>query len=126
MAVYINLFHGRHSDVEEIDGWGFNGPVLGPFKYVHFTYGQHIKTETNFNLGISSDGFVKYLGAFYGDFSIFDQNSFDEDLNMKFRWDETQQVLYDLKNGNALLHMKSEQEWVRFAVELIMGNKIIV
>jgi hypothetical protein len=123
MAVYINLFHGRHSDVEEIDGWGYNGPVLGPFKHIHITYGQHIKTETNFSLGI--DGFIKYIGSFYGDFSIFDQNSFDEDLNLKARWNETEQVLYDIKNGNSLLHMNSVQEWVRFGVELILSHKLI-
>jgi hypothetical protein len=34
MFVYLELYHGRHSPDENLDDWGFEGPVLGPFPYV--------------------------------------------------------------------------------------------
>jgi hypothetical protein len=36
-GVYIELFHGRNNVDEHLEGWGLEGPVLGPFRYVHVT-----------------------------------------------------------------------------------------
>jgi hypothetical protein len=43
MAVYVELFHGRHDPKEDLDDGGFNGPVIGPVPFFHATYGSHIK-----------------------------------------------------------------------------------
>lgn len=36
--MYLKLIHGRKSPEEQLDNWGFEGPVIGPIKYVHATY----------------------------------------------------------------------------------------
>lgn len=46
MPVYLELFHGRDTNDAEMDDWGYKGPVLGPFKWIHTTYGTHIKALT--------------------------------------------------------------------------------
>lgn len=43
-GLYLGLFHGRKPG-EELDDWGSQGPVIGPLKFVHTTYGFHIKLE---------------------------------------------------------------------------------
>jgi hypothetical protein len=71
-GVYIELFHGRRSVDEELDSWGFEGPVLGPFRYVHVTYAciVHVQMEDEaFDLEFEDDCLV-HDGKFYGDFSI--------------------------------------------------------
>ena len=73
MPVYLNFFNGRHTAKEELDDFGFEGPVLGPFGSIQVTYGCHIKATDNkdylfdFTIG---DGFVSAYGSLYGDFSI--------------------------------------------------------
>jgi hypothetical protein len=78
MSVYIDLYHGRESldvDMNERGGWGTQGPVLGPFEYIHVTYGSHIR-------GIWANGreecwlwyvgdCVYYDGVLYGDWTAF-------------------------------------------------------
>lgn len=41
--LYLHLFHGRDAKDSDMDGWGFNGPTIGPVEYVHGTYGCDIK-----------------------------------------------------------------------------------
>jgi len=73
MSVYIQLFHGRNTVDEELNDWGFEGPKLGPFPYVHTTYGSDVKwTDTN---GVDQhasliDDMFPWEGKFYGDWSI--------------------------------------------------------
>jgi hypothetical protein len=73
--VYIHLLHGRDNPAQDTDGWGFSGPVLGPFEAVHFTYRNHIRcitnstTEDELELGFTDD-LLTYEGKYYGDFEI--------------------------------------------------------
>jgi hypothetical protein len=73
--VYIHLLHGRDDPEQEMDGWGFNGPLLGPFEAVHFTYLADIRciidssTGEDFGLRFQNDLLV-HDGKFYGDFEI--------------------------------------------------------
>ena len=74
--VVIHLFHGRKSPSKDMDDHGTEGPWLGPFDYVHFTYMSDIKIANN-NHGESFDdrlriheGLIYYDGVFYGDFSV--------------------------------------------------------
>ena len=39
----LNLFHGRNDPDEEMNDWGFQGPVLGGVEFVHITYTHHIR-----------------------------------------------------------------------------------
>lgn len=34
----LRLWHGRTTPDQELDDWGLDGPILGPFAYVHTTY----------------------------------------------------------------------------------------
>lgn len=43
MAVYLHLFHGRDTVDQDMDDWGFDGPVIGPLDYAHITYMTDIK-----------------------------------------------------------------------------------
>lgn len=75
-GMYLMLYHGRKHPDEEMEDWGFDGPILGPLKYGHITY------RTTLQLGFV-DGFetgpefafdgdcLKFGDAYYGDWSFF-------------------------------------------------------
>ena len=75
MSVYLELFHGRNTPDEELDDWGPNGPIFGPYDWVHITYTCHIKLGKNNGDDVDElcivDDLVYYGGKFYGDFSVF-------------------------------------------------------
>lgn len=41
--IYLKLFHGRDTADEDLEDWGYEGPTLGPFKYMHITYLSDVK-----------------------------------------------------------------------------------
>ena len=69
---YLKLWHGRRSLDEDLDGWGSDGPIFGPFPFFHLTYASEIRFGEDFHLEIIS-GMVWYDGIFYGDWSFIDQ-----------------------------------------------------
>lgn len=98
MSVYIHLYHGRNNPAEDMDDWGFEGPVIGPLAYVHVTYLCDVKFActpevfrkfwpvqaaawdekgysnmngplVDYNFKIHED-LIEYDGKFYGDWSI--------------------------------------------------------
>lgn len=82
--VYIHLFHGRNSIDEDMDDWGFDGPLFGPFTHVQSTYGSTVKAWNNVS---GNDAFldvvkgcVYYDGKYYGDFTTFVHDE-DEEMN---------------------------------------------
>jgi hypothetical protein len=36
--LYIRLFHGRVDPEQDMDDWGSDGPIFGPYHFVHTTY----------------------------------------------------------------------------------------
>jgi hypothetical protein len=83
--VYLNLFHGRAEPNEPMEGWGFEGPVLGPFLYVHITYASvvHVSTDgEGFDLPFAYDC-LAYDGKFYGDFSIISEERATTELRTR-------------------------------------------
>ena len=70
--VYLEFFHGRNNPDEDMDGWGFDGPVIGPFPFVHITYGYDIKLGL-IDSSPYQDPFINEMlaGAYYGDISTF-------------------------------------------------------
>jgi hypothetical protein len=78
-GVYMRLLHGRLDPNERLKTWGFDGPVLGPFEAVHFTYKWHIRCfpqgqgdEIEFEF---YDDLLVYDGKYYGDFEIVGEPS---------------------------------------------------
>lgn len=95
--VFLHMFHGRDTPDEEMEDWGYDGPTLGPFKYVHTTYGNDVKfameleaykaafgdddpyyywdPQTNCNLVdgtlLVQQGCLEFNGKYYGDWSVF-------------------------------------------------------
>ena len=73
---YLRLFHGRNEPDEQLDGWGFDGPVLGPISSFHVTYGgatmrvSFEQLEEGMFLPFEKDLLV-CEGKYYGDFCLF-------------------------------------------------------
>lgn len=71
--LYITLLHGRKSPTEELASWGFDGPIIGPCSWVHWTYGdirfgaEDYSHESWLNI---NGGTVELDGKYYGDFDI--------------------------------------------------------
>jgi len=92
-GLYLGLFHGFESaKARDASGdWGANGPLIGPLKFVHTTYGCHIKFEFVEEKDAAKYGFklnemhdlmvegskspdsdcIKFDGMFYGDWTAF-------------------------------------------------------
>jgi hypothetical protein len=74
MSVYIKSLHGRDDPKQDMQEWGFNGPVLGPFEAIHFTYRHHVRCicgggAEEIELGFTDD-LLTYEGKHYGDYEI--------------------------------------------------------
>ena len=84
-GLYLGLMHGRDTVDQDMDGWGFNGPVIGPLNYVHTTYGSELKLEfvdevdrlmyfgdaPQEVIAVHTDGLLMYGGKYYGDWTVF-------------------------------------------------------
>lgn len=74
--LYIRLFHGRADPEQDMDEWGSDGPVLGPYNFVHTTYGSIVrlgcKDDSCDELFLYED-MLYYDGVYYGDWSVFDE-----------------------------------------------------
>lgn len=84
-GLYLGLFHGRHHPQQEMDGWGFNGPTIGPLRWCHTTYAFDIKIEfeaatdaipyfgveqNQFELTVDGDLLV-FDGKYFGDWTAY-------------------------------------------------------
>lgn len=87
-GVYVALYHGRDDVDDEMEDWGFNGPLIGPLKSVYVTYHSHIRLiflnaddekryidagvigAEPFMLGWTDD-MITSGGKFYGDWDVF-------------------------------------------------------
>jgi hypothetical protein len=86
VGMYLDLFHGTEGDTrpDEMPEWGFEGPVIGPLKFVHTTYSDHITIHFEEEVDYSKYGFdneevtlyirqdcIEYKGNLYGDWTVF-------------------------------------------------------
>lgn len=74
--VYIRLFHGRTNPYQNMDDWGADGPVFGPYRFAHITYSWDLKMgrpddEDCDVLHVHPCDMVYYDGVYYGDWTIF-------------------------------------------------------
>jgi hypothetical protein len=86
-GLYLALFHGRDAKDQQMNDWGFNGPLIGPLQWVHTTYACHVRAlfesadaelryfdnpefpeARDFSL---NDDLIEHAGKFYGDWSVF-------------------------------------------------------
>ena len=94
MAVYIHLFHGRKDPAEQLEDWGEDGPVLGPFRWVHTTYACDIKLGSPEAKGdaVGSlyvvEDMAYYDGIWYGDWSVFGDECVEADKVVPQPYDE--------------------------------------
>lgn len=130
MSVYIELFHGHHFPGEILDDWGFQGPILGPFPYFHITYGSDVKLgddplivagkEYEFSTW-DKDGFINFLGGYYGDMSIT-TTIIDDCLK---RLTRTKEVLSLPLNQIPKL-INDTEEWVRVYANMVLKNNKVL
>lgn len=84
-GLYLQLFHGRIRKDEELVDWGFDGPHIGPLKYVHITYASDVKfafesEDDALKFGFENahgcmidfvEGLFPFRDGFYGDISAY-------------------------------------------------------
>lgn len=73
--MYLKLFHGRDTVVEDMEDWGYHGPIFEIKGFVHCTYMSILWVDHEGDgdgewLSVV-DGLVYYDGKFYGDWSVF-------------------------------------------------------
>ena len=72
--LYIRLFHGRTDLNQDMDDWGSDGPVFGPYEFVHITYSTHVKLgkpDDDCDELFAFEDLLFYDGIYYGDWSVF-------------------------------------------------------
>ena len=76
--IYLRLFHGRTDPAQDMDDWGLDGPIFGPYEFVHTTYALNLKFGKNgtCNELFCYEDMVYYDGVYYGDWTIFGLETF--------------------------------------------------
>ena len=86
MSLYLELYHGRDNVDDDLDDWGFDGPVIGPLEHITFTYmhviriffaNEKVAKSCGFpgkegNWLTFEDDLLSFQGKYYGDFSLID------------------------------------------------------
>ena len=88
MSVYIELLHGRKIIGKSMPDWGMDGPVLGPFDWVHTTYASHIRGGRDVECVIEFflvKGLILYDGIYYGDWSVISHETVEACHGLKMR-----------------------------------------
>jgi hypothetical protein len=79
--LYIRLFHGRSDPAQDMDDWGTDGPVFGPYKFVHTTYKNYLRLcnpDDAFKELFLSEDLLFYDGIYYGDWSVISEEVFEK------------------------------------------------
>lgn len=84
-GLYLGLLHGRDHPQQQMNDWGFNGPMIGPLQWFHTTYACTIRIAfesasdgdryfgeagTDHELELSDDLLV-FEGKYYGDWTVY-------------------------------------------------------
>lgn len=94
---YIMMMHGRSSPDENLDDWGSDGPVIGPFTWMHVTY------QATWRLGVDESGddvemhfvadLLYYDGVYYGDWEVVSPEAMSDPLRARLaQFDEAKTV----------------------------------
>ena len=75
--VYLHLYHGRLDPKQDMEEFGTDGPLLGPFKTIQFTYRDSIRCmheddskHDDFWLAWNSEQLIEHEGVYYRDCSV--------------------------------------------------------
>jgi hypothetical protein len=77
--MYIELLHGRDDPKEEMEDFGFKGPIIGPFSFMHVSYLHLIRlSKLDFNNGRYytldlAEDMLKVGDSYYGDWVFFER-----------------------------------------------------
>ena len=126
MSILIDLYHGRFDPNEDLEGWGFNGPVLGPFPFYHVTYNSTAHTGDNNMIIAGKEEEIPYwdkedliflYGSYYGDMSIISHDdiniSLDDNLSMiRERFFLTQEI-FKVSIEDLPMLINHEETWVK-------------
>ena len=77
--LYIRLFHGRSNPEQDLDDWGADGPVFGPYKFVHTTYSWHVvlgSQDKDWDELYVYEDMLFYDDMYYGDWSVISEEIF--------------------------------------------------
>lgn len=89
--LYLKLFHGRQDPAASLNDWGSNGPIFGPYQYVHTTYGRYLKMghdADDVDELFAVEDMIYYDGRYYGDWSVFPEELLEkQDLSLRRRYD---------------------------------------
>ena len=68
----LRLFHGRRTPKEQLEGWGADGPTLGPLESAHIIYGGLSLAVNEIDVIELSmiNALIYYDGMFYGDAAL--------------------------------------------------------
>jgi len=84
-GLYLGLLHGRRHAQEAMNGWGFDGPTIGPLRWCHTTYASDIKIEfedeadaveyfgeshSQVQMTVDADMLI-YDGCYFGDWTVY-------------------------------------------------------
>jgi hypothetical protein len=86
--MYLNLFHGRDSKNQDMEGWGDQGPIvpIDGFGFTYSTLTVYDVDGTDSEL-VQDEDLIFYDGKWYGDFSILtpgELTTTDEDRLITF------------------------------------------
>ncbi|MFN2442763.1 MAG: hypothetical protein ABR517_08775 [Thermoanaerobaculia bacterium] len=79
-GLFLCLYHGRVSPVEEMEAWGTDGPTFGPLEYVHAAYLSTMQIGFPDGERVSLpvvDDLILWDGVYYGDFEVLTATKFD-------------------------------------------------
>ena len=95
--LYLKLFHGRKDPDEQLDDWGSDGPIFGPYNFIHTVYNSRIymgKHRCDSHVLEMHDDMVGYGGIYYGDWSVFTEEIFkNEDPSRLYPFDPAKVTL---------------------------------
>lgn len=84
-GLYLFLYHGRDDPDMEMEGWGYEGPVIGPLENVTITYLDNVELRCTDAVARKffpdevggliflkhEEGCIEYNGSYYGDFTVY-------------------------------------------------------
>ena len=86
-GLFLALFHGRHHPEEQLDDWGFDGPMF-EITHFHSAYGETM----NFTAADGEEhdlhfveGMVHYDGKYYGDWAIHLDDPSDPSIKLRLQ-----------------------------------------
>ncbi len=102
--LYIRLFHGRTDPDQDMDDWGSDGPVLGPYEFVHTTYAAFVRLGRRDGicdeLHVLERDMLYYNGVYYGDWSVFPANIFEQEYKSSLQEYDELKAKLSKKNTN--------------------------